>query len=177
MAGNSIGLSHHSAWLTVLEGIHCTSPLDVLPSPRARGDHALRGWGRHRGRRGRGMGSGGLVGGPSHLSNRESRFLRLPQELSSFARTRRPPTCTPASGSPLGPRNACMRSGFNLDWALLQGRLLPSFGPATVPDLSGPFCSAPPSLREGPTSPLTECRHSKEGLASSASPASCTAAL
>lgn len=111
------------------------------------------------------MGSGGPVGGSSHLSNLESRFLRLPQELSSFERTRRPPTYTPASGSPLGPRNACMRSGFNLGRALLHGGLLPSFGPATVRDLSGPFCPAPQSLREGPTSPLTECTHPKEGLA------------
>lgn len=47
LAGNSIGLSHHSAWLTVLEGTHCTSPpLDVLPSPWARGEHASRGRGR-----------------------------------------------------------------------------------------------------------------------------------
>lgn len=34
LAGNSIGLSHHSAWLTVLEGIHCTDPFRVLPLPR-----------------------------------------------------------------------------------------------------------------------------------------------
>lgn len=34
LAGNSIGLSHHSAWLTVLEGIHCTDPFWVLPLPQ-----------------------------------------------------------------------------------------------------------------------------------------------
>lgn len=33
LAGNSIGLSHHSAWLTVLEGIHCTDPFWVLLLP------------------------------------------------------------------------------------------------------------------------------------------------
>lgn len=33
LAGNSIGLSHHSAWLTVLEGIHCTDPFRVLLLP------------------------------------------------------------------------------------------------------------------------------------------------
>lgn len=118
LAGNSIGLSHHSAWLTVLEGIHCTSPLDVLPSPRARGDHALQGWGRHRAKRGRGVGSVGRWAAPAICPALRVSSSRLTQELSLFAGTRRPPTCTPASGSPLGQCNACKKSGFNLSRAL-----------------------------------------------------------
>lgn len=44
---------------------------------------------------------------------------RLTQEVPGFAGTQRSPTCTPASGSPLGQCNACTGSGLPCRWALL----------------------------------------------------------
>lgn len=65
---------------------------------------------------------------------------RLTQEVPGFAGTQRPPTCTPASGSPLSQCNACTGSDLPCSWALLQGRLLPSLDPAAFPHPLGTEC-------------------------------------
>ena len=129
LAGNSIGLSHHSAWLTVLEGIHCPPPLDVLPSPGARGEHASQGWGRHRA--GLHTQQAALASHPTcHLASwvepswlTPGAFL-LVQDLRLLSLVGLPPSL---------PR-ARARHAWGLDLtcsrALLQGRLLPSSGPA-----------------------------------------------
>lgn len=133
LAGNSIGLSHHSAWLTVLEGIHCTSPLDVLPSPWARGEHASRGWGRHR------AGLRGPAGGPSNLSGSAGRSLSVHTGAFLVMRERRgvPPVCLPLA-LPWASAMHAWDLDLTCSWALLQGRLLPSLGPAAFLSLSDP---------------------------------------
>lgn len=151
LAGNSIGLSHHSAWLTVLEGIHCTSPLDVLPSPRARGEHALRGWGRPRARRGRGMGSGGQQLALAVCLSLQVESSRPSRELSSFCRNTEASQLHTCSWlSPLANAMHAWNLELTCSWALLQGRLLPSLGPAAFPDLSDPFFAGSRGLKRGP---------------------------
>lgn len=148
LAGNSIGLSHHSAWLTVLEGIHCTSPLDVLPSPWARGEHASWGRGKHRARTGRAMGSRGLWVALAICLSLSVESSQLSRELSSFCRsTEAYPLCTCIWISPLAHAMHAWNLGLTCSRALLQGRLLPSLGPAAFPNLSDPFLWVPEILR------------------------------
>lgn len=137
LAGNSIGLSHHSAWLTVLEGIHCP-PLDVLPSPGARGEHASRVAGDAE------PGSGYTAGGSSKSSGLGGRafsahpgaFL-LAQDLRLLSLVGLPPSLP----------GARVMHAWDLDLtcsrALLQGRLLPSSGPAVFLDSATPLSTAP----------------------------------
>lgn len=108
LAGNSIGLSHHSAWLTVLEGIQCTGPFRVLPFAMGAA-HPLQGWGEAER-------DGSRLLRALFCSGFEGHAGGVPGFSGSDA-SASPCTCT--SGFLPGQCNACVSPGFTLQQGFL----------------------------------------------------------
>lgn len=143
LAGNSIGLSHHSAWLTVLEGIHCTDPFLVLPLPWEQRIHYR-------------AGERPKEWLPSAVCLFCSCFEAHAGGSWILRKSRVASPCTTISGSLPGQCNACMSSGFTLR----QGF------PAQAPSILG-YSIFPHSLGTGgfellgPLSQSQECPQEK----------------
>lgn len=127
LAGNSIGLSHHSAWLTVLEGIHCTSPLDILPSPRAR--------------------EGTCIAGPGGDTETGA---ELQQSVRPCGSSLEASACPPAAGSPRARAMHAWGLDLTCSWALFRaGSFLPWVQWPSLTYLII-YCQPPQSLRKAP---------------------------
>lgn len=100
LAGNSIGLSHHSAWLTVLEGTHCNFSSRCPALATGTGGACISGLGETQRQE---SWKNGLLPAWCHMLPQLSELNPLGSEKSfpSFAGARRPPTHAPASALPL----------------------------------------------------------------------------